>query len=167
MESERRDSRQGGERNMVYKPLQMILRGRGKIVKTATPIGDIHLDQLSKFGTFGALLAFSVSACEASQMDVGGANAGQQSVAIQQAADNKTGTAVANQQLPINQRFRNLDEYLAYLERMQAPVDGAWYKQIGPGLYELQTGNLRTLTPDEGKRTFTREELEKQFGFTK
>ena len=70
-------------------------------------------------------------------------------------------------QIPISQQFRTLDEYLAHLERMQAPVDGAWYKQVAPGVYELQTGNLRTLTPGKGKTTFTREELERQFGFRK
>jgi hypothetical protein len=71
--------------------------------------------------------------------------------------------------MPINQRFRSLDEYLAFLKRTQAPVDGAWYMEIRPGVYELQTGNLRVLGSDEGqdaeKRVFTREELEKQFGF--
>jgi hypothetical protein len=75
---------------------------------------------------------------------------------------------VSDQKLPINQRFRNLDEYLAWLEKAQAPVDGAWYKQIRPGVYELQTGNRRILgAAGEEKRTFTREELERKFGFRK
>jgi hypothetical protein len=67
---------------------------------------------------------------------------------------------------PINEQFSTLDEYLAYLERTQGPVDGPWYRQIRPGVYELQTGNLRVLgDAPEPKRLFTRQELELQFGF--
>ena len=44
--------------------------------------------------------------------------------------------------------------------------------EIRPGVYELQTGNLRILGADgeeepAGKRIFTREELERKFGFRK
>ena len=67
---------------------------------------------------------------------------------------------------PINQRFRTLDEYLAYLER-RSHLDGKWYKELRPGVYELQTGNLHLDTPDGDKRIFTREELERKFGFAK
>ena len=74
---------------------------------------------------------------------------------------------MTTQASPINQRYRNLDDYLAYLEQYQGPVDGPWYKEVSPGLYELQTGNLRLLVPDEQKRNFTRDELEKKFGFKK
>lgn len=66
---------------------------------------------------------------------------------------------------PISQRYRNLDEYLAYLERYEAPIDKAWYKEIGPGVYELQTGNYRPLDGEAEQRIFTREELERKFGF--
>ena len=72
----------------------------------------------------------------------------------------------ANQ--PINQQFRSLDEYLAHLERTQGPIDGPWYRQIRPGFYEMQTGNLRVLGEEgEVKRVFTRDELEREFGFKK
>lgn len=72
-------------------------------------------------------------------------------------------------QAPINERFRSLDEYLAFLERTQGPVDGPWYREIRPGVYELVTGNLRVLgaDPNAQKRTFTRQELMQQFGFTR
>ena len=106
-----------------------------------------------------------LGACEASQMDVSGANVGQQ-VAANAQASNNPGKNVTNQQVPINQRFSNLDEYLAHLERTQGPVDGPWYKEVRPGIYELQTGNLHLDTPDGGKRTFTRDELERKFGFS-
>jgi hypothetical protein len=75
-------------------------------------------------------------------------------------------SSVTNQALPINRQFRNLDEYLAHLER-QSHVGGKSYKQIKPGLYELQTGNLHLDTPSGEKRIYTREELEKKFGFSK
>lgn len=80
-------------------------------------------------------------------------------------ASNPKGTSVT----PINQRFASLDEYLAFLEKTSAPVDGPWYKQVRPGIYQLQTGNLRVLDADkaEEKRLFTRRELEKKFGFSK
>lgn len=65
---------------------------------------------------------------------------------------------------PLNRRFRSLDEYLAFLER-QSHMDGKWYKEIRPGVYELQTGNLH-LDNDTQQRIFTREELERKFGFS-
>lgn len=79
------------------------------------------------------------------------------------------GNVVKDSSLPISERFRTLDEYLDYLEMTQGPVDGPWYKKIGPDLYELQTGNLKLDVPagaDE-KRVFTRQELERKFGFSR
>jgi hypothetical protein len=76
------------------------------------------------------------------------------------------GAMVSDQSLPVNRRFKTLDAYLAYLEQYEAPIDKPWYKQVRPGIYELQTGNLRILgTEGEQKRTFTREDLERMFGF--
>ena len=75
---------------------------------------------------------------------------------------------MADQRPSISERFANLDEYLLWLRKFEAPADGAWYKEIRPGVYELQTGgNLRLDVPATGKRIFTREELEKRFGFSK
>jgi hypothetical protein len=58
--------------------------------------------------------------------------------------------------------FRTLDAYLAYLKAYAAPIDRPWYRQIGPGLYKLETGNLRSDAPP---RLFTRDQLERRFGF--
>jgi hypothetical protein len=87
-----------------------------------------------------------------------------------QSVDRKTaalamGKNVTDEQRPINQRFRTLDDYLAYLE-LQSHNDGKWYKEVRPGVYEVQTGNLHLLT-DAQQRIFTRQELEKQFGFAR
>ena len=71
---------------------------------------------------------------------------------------------------PLNKRFATLDDYLAWLRQTQAPVDGPWYEEVQPGLYQLRTGNLRILGPegDETPRnqTFSREQLLKKFGFS-
>ena len=81
---------------------------------------------------------------------------------------NNAGKKMVQANQPINQQFRSLDEYLAHLERTQGPIDGPWYRQIRPGFYEMQTGNLRVLGEEgEVKRVFTRDELEREFGFKK
>jgi hypothetical protein len=98
--------------------------------------------------------AVFVSACGTPQGRVQSAN-------VHASAGNK----VTNEQLPINQRFRTLDEYLSYLE-LQSHNDGKWYKEIRPGVYEMQTGNLHLMN-DTQQRIFTRAELEKKFGFTR
>ncbi len=76
------------------------------------------------------------------------------------------GISVTSNDRAIAEQFRSLDEYLLHLQQVQAPVDGPWYKEVQPGMYELQTGNLH-LDDDNVKRSFTREELERQFGFKK
>lgn len=78
------------------------------------------------------------------------------------------GREVSDSENP-SQRFKTLDEYLAWLKAYAAPTDRAWYREIRPGVYELQTGNFRPLegTPAAQQRTFTREELERKFGFRK
>ena len=121
--------------------------------------------------TLVPLALLSISACEASKKDFKGADPRQQPVAANKndpaQAANQPGKTVTNEQVPINQRFRSLDEYLSYLEQYEAPIDRPWYKEIRPGVYELQTGNLRTLEGSEPKHTFTREELMRKFGFSK
>lgn len=70
---------------------------------------------------------------------------------------------------PVSERFATLDEYLDWLRLTQAPVDGPWYEEVRPGVYQLKTGNLRVLAPEgeatPATQTFTREELERKFGF--
>ncbi len=121
--------------------------------------------QWLSFTSFVPLSVLLISACEASQMNVGGAN----QAADQPLSASKQGKIVPDRRTSINQRFKSLDDYLAHLERTNGPMDRPWYKQVRPGIYELQTGNLRTLGSDgeevHGKHTFTREELERKFGF--
>lgn len=77
--------------------------------------------------------------------------------------------ALSDPNRSISERFRTLDEYLDHLELTQGPVDGPWYKRVGPDTYELQTGNLKLDGPAgaDAKRIFTREELEQKFGFSR
>jgi len=85
-----------------------------------------------------------------------------------QTASATQGNKAMDENLPVNQRFRNLDEYLAWLQQHAAPADRPWYKEVSSGVYELQTaGNLHLDVPSNEKRTFTREELERKFGFRK
>jgi hypothetical protein len=64
----------------------------------------------------------------------------------------------------ISDRFPTLEAYLAWLEK-RSHMDGPWYRQVRPGVYELQTGNLRLDGGGPAQRTFTRDELAKKFGF--
>ena len=112
-------------------------------------------------------IAFSAAllgaACSASINDPAPFNSSDQRAA------KPMGNAVSETEIPINQRFGSLDEYLAHLELTQGPVDGPWFKKVGADMYELQTGNLKLDRADgvEEKRLFTRQDLEKKFGFSK
>lgn len=79
-------------------------------------------------------------------------------------AARKPGKLVTNASIPINQQFRTLDEYLAFRKKRGA-VDDAWYREIRPGVYQLESGNYRG--PAAEKRTFTREELMRKYGFSR
>jgi hypothetical protein len=122
---------------------------------------SFYLKQAHKLVASALVAGFVASACGASP----GHSASSGSASRQASA--RIGNPVTDTSLPIHQRFSNLDEYLAHLERTQGPVDGPWYKQVSPGMYELQTGNLHLDVPGGEKKLFTREELEKKFGFSK
>lgn len=70
--------------------------------------------------------------------------------------------AVPQQTTRVSERFRTLDEYLAFLES-RSVIDGHWYKEVRPGVYHLETGNYRGPGPDQ--KVFTRAELLKKYGF--
>ena len=80
--------------------------------------------------------------------------------------DAATDSERASRDAAVSRRFSTLDDYLAYL-RDQSRLDRSWYKEIRPGVYELQTGNLRLPDAEKRQRVFTREELEKKYGFAK
>ncbi|HST35178.1 MAG TPA: hypothetical protein VLK25_00915 [Allosphingosinicella sp.] len=59
--------------------------------------------------------------------------------------------------------FASLDEYLEHLRRYAGPIDQPWYREIRPGVYELVT----TMRPAPPPRTFTREQLMREYGFSR
>lgn len=59
--------------------------------------------------------------------------------------------------------FATLDDYLEHLRLAAGPIDLPWYKEIRPGVYEYVT----SIQPSATARTFTREELMREFGFTR
>lgn len=73
------------------------------------------------------------------------------------------GPAVTNLPYARGRSFGTLDEYLAF-RRKGGAMDLPWYREVRPGLYRLETGNLRAPVPE---RFFTREELERKFGFAR
>lgn len=73
------------------------------------------------------------------------------------------GTGIAGLPDAHGRSFRTLDEYLAHLRAVAAPVDRPWYREVRPGVFRLETGNLRAAGVEP--RTFTREQLERRFGF--
>lgn len=64
------------------------------------------------------------------------------------------------------ERFPDLDAYLAFLEK-RSHVGGAWYREVAPDRFALQTPGLRTGQEAARQRVFTRKELEKKFGFSR
>lgn len=59
--------------------------------------------------------------------------------------------------------FATLNEYLEHLRRYAGPIDQPWYREIRPGVYELVT----TMRPAPPPRTFTREQLMREYGFSR
>ena len=66
--------------------------------------------------------------------------------------------------LPFGQglSFAALDDYLAHLQRRGA-TGVPWYREVGPGLYELVRGRGRGAPAERA----TRAELMARFGFTR
>ena len=61
--------------------------------------------------------------------------------------------------------FATLDQYLAHLRQYAGPIDLPWYREIRPGVYEYVT-SMR-LEDSTAPKTYTREELMREFGFTR
>ena len=123
--------------------------------------GFFELDQMLRFLCATLLLASFSPACAAPER-----TADLENVESLKASPKDP---VTNRALPLNQRFPSLDAYLLYLQNVEGPSDGVWYKQIRPGVYEMQTNARKIHDAGEApeKRVFTREELMEKFGFTK
>ena len=74
--------------------------------------------------------------------------------------DQSQGGAVSDLPFSQGRSFTSLDEYLAFL-RKRGAYDVPWYREIRPGVYEL----VSRRGPGAQPQIFTRDELEKKFGF--
>lgn len=117
--------------------------------------------QLLRTAVLACVAGLSTVACGAQTTDVESANGTQSNAGNGEAV-------MTNASASISERFENLDAYLAWLRETQAPVDGPWYREVRPGVYVLQAGgNLHLDGGNPPGQTFTREELERKFGFRK
>jgi hypothetical protein len=105
------------------------------------------------------LLASSAACSQPASVETGRAAANQEQVDVQ---DSSPGNPVSG--LPFSQghSFASLDEYLAFL-RKRGAYDVPWYREVRPGVYEL----VSRRGPGAQPQIFTREELEKKFGFAR
>lgn len=130
---------------------------------------------------FAGALAFGLAACSNAAVNDGGESPrdvaagevqGPSSPDIEKLTDREDQALVSESSrisgLPYagEVSFATLDEYLAYL-RQGAAMDKPWYKEIEPGVYQLQrSGNFRQLEPTVENEPVTREELARRLGFT-
>ena len=106
------------------------------------------------------LLASSAACAEPPPAQMRGTTAESQEVTTVQ--DRSQSAAVSDLPFAQGRSFTSLDEYLAFL-RERGAYDVPWYREIKPGVYEL--GSRRG--PGAQPQIFTREELERRFGFAR
>ncbi|HEU0099132.1 MAG TPA: hypothetical protein VFQ67_10185 [Allosphingosinicella sp.] len=94
----------------------------------------------------------------------GGARSNREESRMEQGANG--GEGVRDLPSSFGRSFATLDEYLEHLRRHAGPIDQPWYREVRPGVYEYVT-TMRSEDPSAAPRTFTREELMRQFGFTR
>ena len=73
------------------------------------------------------------------------------------------GQSVAGLPHADSKTFLTLEAYLQHLKSL-APIDVPHYLEVSPGLYELQP---QYQAPGQKQPRFTRDELERKFGFTR
>lgn len=150
----RRDSRQMLEMTTVYKWLQMLLRKTAIGCTADELVGFLELPQMVRYSIVMAAIFFAAPAYSAplkTDCEAASSNA--------RVADDQPEKRVTS----VSQRFRTLDDYLAFLES-RSVIDGHWYREMRPGIYRLEVGNYHG--PEIEKRIFTREELLRKFGFS-
>ncbi len=129
------------------------------------------MSQLVRWSALFAVAAVSIGACGSPLRELPAGDVEKQAGGGASQVGERDMTNDQSAGAPINRRFRNLDAYLLHLEQTNGPIDKPFYREVRPGVYQLVGGNLRILSPEgEGEAggkggTFTREELEREFGF--
>lgn len=108
-----------------------------------------------------ALTALAAGGADGPAGAADGAQGKKERVAMEQGTNGTGG--VRGLPSSFGRSFATLDEYLDHLRHYVGPIDRPWYREIRPGVYELVT----TMRPAPAPRTFTREQLMRQFGFTR
>jgi len=88
-----------------------------------------------------------------------GAKRNREAPRMEQEADGTDG--VRNLPSSFGRSFATLDEYLEHLRNYAGPIDQPWYRQVRPGVYEVVT----SMRPAPAPKTYTRDELMREFGF--
>jgi len=113
-----------------------------------------------------ALAALAAACSDGTAGAAGPPSANRETIVAENAGDANeagNGQGVANLPSSYGRSFATLDEYLEHLRLYAGPVDRPWYRKIGPDSYELVT----TVTPRGERRTYTRAELMREFGFSR
>lgn len=119
-------------------------------------------------GEIKAILALAGLAAGCADRPAGAADAGPDN-REQARMENGTNGAGGVRGLPssFGRSFATLDEYLEHLRRHAGPIDQPWYREVRPGVYEYVT-SMRSEGPSAvPAKTYTREELMREFGFTR
>jgi hypothetical protein len=106
------------------------------------------------------VLANSAACSQPANTQIGEARPQVQEAKIAQ--EQSSGAAVSDLPYAPGKSFRTLDEYLAHL-RKRGAYDVPYYEEISPGVYEV----VGRRGPGAPRLTYTREELERKFGFRK
>ena len=107
---------------------------------------------------FPMLLAAPLLACAPPQP----AEATNPMIAPENPRESPVGAAetLPNRPFSRGRSFASLDEYLAYLEQANGPIDLPWWREIRPGVFQKV---IRMTGADP--ETATRDELIRRFGF--
>jgi len=90
-----------------------------------------------------------------------GAQGNKETVGMEQGTNG--GDGVKGLPSSFGRSFASLDEYLEHLRNHAGPIDLPWYREIRPGVYEYVT----SMRPAPAAKTYTRQELMREFGFTR
>lgn len=111
-----------------------------------------------------AMLALAGLAAGCAERPVGaadGARGNKETARMEQGTSG--GDGVSGLPSSFGRSFATLDEYLAHLRATAGPIDLPYYREIRPGVYEYVT----SMRPARPAKTYTREELMREFGFTR